>query len=62
MSDERVRVLKLLESGEIDVDEAIGLLNALDSQTEEKGKKNKIIRIIVAEDGEEKVNIRVPIR
>ncbi|HOA39959.1 MAG: hypothetical protein WAP36_06945 [Halanaerobiales bacterium] len=62
MSDERVRVLKLLENGEIDVGEAIGLLNALDSQTEEKGKKNKIIRIIVAEDGEEKVNIRVPIR
>ena len=63
MSEERKRILKMVENGKIDVEEAEKLLQSLNSKTEKNVKENnvKFIKINVEEDGEEKVNISVPI-
>ncbi|ADQ14162.1 SHOCT-like domain-containing protein [Halanaerobium hydrogeniformans] len=73
MNQERMRILKMLQEGQINAEEAEELLSALadvdsTSQIEKKGskteaqKKNKKhLRIIVNEKGKEKVNIALPL-
>lgn len=63
MSEERLRILQMLEDGKIGVEEAEELLQSLNSKPREKGSggKVKFLKVIVEEDGEEKVNISVPI-
>lgn len=63
MSDERMRILKMVEEGKIDVDEANNLLETLQGKDEEKSKKMgkaRFIKIMVEENGEEKVDISIP--
>lgn len=63
MNDERMRILKMVEEGKIDVDEANNLLETLegDNKPEKKiSSKSKSIKILVEENGEEKVNISIP--
>ena len=55
MSDERLRILKLLEEGKITADEAYRLLKAY----EEKAVAGSFV--IKVRDGDEKVNIRIPL-
>ena len=61
MSDERMRVLKMLEKGEISAEEATELLNALDEKPVIKKKEKKYIKILISENGEEKVNVKLPL-
>ena len=63
MSDERMRILKMVEEGKIDVDEANNLLETLDGKDKEQKKKlskSRFIKILVEENGEEKVDISIP--
>lgn len=63
MSNERMRVLQMLEKGEINAEEATELLNALESKTVDvKKERKKKISILVSENGEEKVNISIPLK
>ncbi|MFW5998774.1 MAG: SHOCT-like domain-containing protein [Bacillota bacterium] len=63
MSEERVRILKMLEEGKIGVDEAENLLQSLNNRPKKTESQNKVkfIKIVVEEGNEEKVNISVPI-
>lgn len=66
MSEERLQILKMLEKGTIDAKEANELLGTLEKRDtvfkkpEASGKKPKFIKILVEENGEEKVNISIP--
>lgn len=63
MSDERMRILKMVEEGKIDVEEANNLLATLDGQDKKKAQKSgkpRFIKIMVEEEGEEKVDISIP--
>ncbi|MGM0436707.1 MAG: SHOCT-like domain-containing protein [Bacillota bacterium] len=63
MNDERMRILKMVEEGKIDVDEANNLLETLEGDKTLKKKKTgspKSIKILVEENGKEKVNISIP--
>jgi len=67
MSEERLRILKMLEEGKIETKEAEKLLKALGEeelsvkpQVIKKGNK-KSLRIMVSEDDKEKVNIALPL-
>lgn len=67
MNEERLQILKMLEKGTIDAEEANELLDTLkerDSVFEKidtNKKRPKFIKILVEENGEEKVNISIPI-
>lgn len=67
MSEERMQILKMLEKGTIDAAEANELLSTLEKRDTafEKPEINKsrpkYIKILVEENGEEKVNISIPI-
>ncbi len=67
VSEERLQILKMLEKGTIDAKEADELLDTLSKRDlafdKPKGnkKKAKYIKILVEENGEEKVNISIPI-
>lgn len=66
MSEERFQILQMLEKGTIDAEEANELLSTLEKRDtafkkpETSSKKPKFIRILVEENGEEKVNISIP--
>ncbi|MGM0410031.1 MAG: SHOCT-like domain-containing protein [Bacillota bacterium] len=64
MTDERKRILQMLEEGKIDVDEANDLLSTLEGKNNVEKKKNhskaKSIKILVEENGKEQVNISIP--
>lgn len=66
MSEERLQILKMLEKGTIDAEEANKLLSTLEQRDtafkkpKTSGKKPKFIKILVEENGEEKVNISIP--
>ena len=66
MSEERMQILKMLEKGTIDAEEANELLGTLEKRDtvfekpETSSKKPKFIKILVEENGEEKVNISIP--
>ncbi|MBS3810761.1 MAG: hypothetical protein KGY44_02725 [Halanaerobiales bacterium] len=67
MSEERLQILKMLEKGTIDAKEADELLDTLSKRdlAFDKPKSNKkqpkYIKILVEENGKEKVNISIPI-
>ena len=66
MSEERMRILKMLEEGKLTVEEANELLENIENQPPVKSKdavnnkEIKKVRILVKEQGEEKVNITLP--
>ncbi|MDI3546691.1 MAG: hypothetical protein PWR10_343 [Halanaerobiales bacterium] len=64
MNEERIRILKMLEEGKISVEEADELLNTLNAAPEKerevKKGKARFIKILVDEEGEEKVDISIP--
>lgn len=64
MSEERVRILRMLEEGKIDVEEAEQLLQSLNSVPEKKEAGGDIshLKVLVEENGEQKVDISVPIK
>lgn len=63
MGEERIRILKMLEEGEISVEEANQLLKAVGDSSEKKLVKKKMssLKIMVSEGGDEKVNISLPL-
>jgi hypothetical protein len=73
MSDNKKRVLDMLESGKINAEEAMKLLSAMEGGDREPGenqpsalKKIKYLRVVVDNprktgDSPEKVNVRVPV-
>ena len=66
MTEERLQILKMLEKGTIDAKEANELLGTLEKRDtvfkkpETSNKKPKFIKILVEENGQEKVNISIP--
>lgn len=63
MRAEKEKILKMLEEGKITADEALKLLDTLEPaiQAEPAKRKNKMIRIRVTSDGEQKVAVNLPI-
>ncbi len=69
MIEERKKILKMLDEGKINVEEANELLTSLEeSQPEEKSDREmttadeaRTLKILVVEQGEEKVNITFPL-
>lgn len=70
MSEERKQILNMLDEGTIDVEEADELLSSLQKSSSEGEKlENQVksveeasfLKILVIEDGEEKVNITFPV-
>ena len=66
MGEEKVRILQMLEEGKINVDEANDLLNSLQESEDisvVKNENNKIssLKIRISENGDEKVNISLPL-
>jgi hypothetical protein len=64
MSEERMKILKMLEEGKITVEEATRLIEAIESPAPpegESGGKPGFLRVRVWEDGQEKVKINVPL-
>ncbi|MBS3737304.1 MAG: hypothetical protein V5A87_08370 [Candidatus Bipolaricaulota bacterium] len=69
MSEERKKVLKMLDEGKIDVEEANELLSSLEETEQGRGEpenesktvdKASFLKILVIEDGKEEVNITLP--
>lgn len=64
METEKLRILKMLEDKKITADEAARLLEALDrvgSRPTERELKRRWVHIRVEKDGEETVNVKVPL-
>ncbi|MFP3953201.1 MAG: SHOCT-like domain-containing protein [Candidatus Bipolaricaulota bacterium] len=71
MNDEKKKILKMLDEGKVTVEEAEELLDKVESsrESEESGLepvevrgKPRALRIIVVEEGEEEVNISIPLK
>lgn len=64
MSEERLRILKMVEEGKIGVEEANELLKTMEGESEKKKVTKRgnprFIKILVQEEGEEKVDISIP--
>ncbi|MBS3740453.1 hypothetical protein KGY47_03650 [Candidatus Bipolaricaulota bacterium] len=69
MNQERKQILKMLDEGKIDVKEAEELLSKVEDRQEEETtgavqgestEEASTLKIIVIEDGEEEVNINIP--
>lgn len=69
MKEERKQILKMLDEGKIDVGEAEELLSKVEDTREEEPveviqtestEKASALKIVVIEDGEEEVNINIP--
>lgn len=58
MTDEKERILKMLEEGKINADEAYRLLGTIEKKTDEG--KSRFFRIEVESGGERKVNVKIP--
>ena len=62
MKEERLRILKMLEEGKISVEEAAKLLEALEAPQEEPTEgKAKWLRVKIATEEGEKVNVNLPL-
>lgn len=60
--NERMQILNMLSEGKITAEEANNLLRSLDSTTApETSTKPKWLRIRIAEDGQEKVKVNLPL-
>lgn len=57
MREEKKRIMKMLEDGKINADEAYRLLEAIEKKGEKEGK---FFRVEVESGGEKKVNIKIP--
>lgn len=57
MKEEKKRIMKMLEDGKINADEAYRLLEAIEKKGEKEGK---FFRVEVESEGEKKVNIKIP--
>jgi len=65
MSEETRRVLDMLKEGKVTIEEAEKLLAALGEQEvreERPGTSPKYLRVVIADGGEQKVNVRVPMK
>ncbi|MCK4572501.1 hypothetical protein KAT89_06250 [candidate division WOR-3 bacterium] len=58
MTGEKERILKMLEEGKINADEAYKLLDTIEKKTDEG--KGRFFRIEVESGGERKVNVKIP--
>lgn len=58
MTGEKERILKMLEEGKINADEAYRLLDTIEKKTDEG--KGRFFRIEVESGGERKVNVKIP--
>jgi DUF4097 and DUF4098 domain-containing protein YvlB len=58
--EEKVRILKMVEEGKIKAEEALKLLEALETPSEIK-KRGKLLKIRVEEPEKTKVNITLPL-
>lgn len=65
MSEERQKILKMLEEGKLTVEEAARLIEAVESPApdgkESSGEKAEFLRVLVCENGQEKVKVNVPL-
>ncbi len=61
MSQEKIRILKMIEDGKLSVDEATEILKSLDESPLELKKKANKIKLLIKEKGKQKVEIGVPI-
>ncbi|MBD3366633.1 MAG: hypothetical protein GF405_00495 [Candidatus Eisenbacteria bacterium] len=64
MKEEKLRILKMVEDGKISADEAARLIEALDksdNKPTERDLKRRWLKVQVTKDGEQKVNLRVPL-
>ena len=61
MNEERSKILEMLSIGQISVEDASRLLDAVGDETDIKRSKPKFLRVVV-DDGGDKVNIRVPLQ
>lgn len=65
MNEERKRILDMLSDGKINAQEAEELISALDqgevSTSPRKKAKSRFLRIKITEDGENKVNVNIPL-
>jgi hypothetical protein len=64
MKEEKLRILKMVEEGKITADEAARLIEALektDNRPTERDLRRRWLRVQVTKDGEQKVNLRVPL-
>lgn len=59
MREEKKRIMKMLEDGKINADEAYRLLEAIEKKGEKEGK---FFRVEVESGGEKKVNIKIPFK
>jgi hypothetical protein len=57
LREEKKRIMKMLEDGKINADEAYRLLEAIEKKSKKEGK---FFRIEVESGGEKKVNIKIP--
>lgn len=62
-NEERMRILEMVAKGTISTQEANDLLNTLDSKdgVGKVQRKARFLKIRVSEDGEEKVNVNLPL-
>lgn len=58
MTGEKERILKMLEEGKINADEAYRLLDTIEKKTDEG--KGRFFRIEAESGGERKVNVKIP--
>ena len=61
MNEERSKILEMLAQGQISVDDASRLLDAVDDQSATKKPSPKFLRVVI-DDKDDKVNIRVPLQ
>ncbi|HSL93696.1 MAG TPA: hypothetical protein VK905_03760 [Bacillota bacterium] len=63
MSNERMQILQMVQEGKVTAEEAERLLGALDNRTtstENKGRQARWLKVRVVEEGQQKVNINLP--
>ncbi len=60
--DEKLKILKMVEEGTINSDEAHKLLEALESKPLDTKGKGRWLKVRVFENGRQKVNVRVPLK
>lgn len=65
MSEERQKILRMLEEGKITVEEAARLIEAVEPPASvgkaPSGEKAEFLRVLVCENGQEKVKVNVPL-
>jgi len=64
MKEEKLRILKMVEDKKITAEEAARLIEALektDNRPSERDLKRRWLKVQVTKDGEQKVNLRVPL-